>query len=203
MVPAGKTRTVTVTLTVEEYSKGTIEKNTAEFVGSIKNINRGPRAGSTVANKYCVIKNNAPSSNLISSDWYKINNYNTFMDKYIYKYDEKMQKQNNSNGYTSGGLITNEDGTLKTSRENTNTTTSTVSDGNVVDTIRNHNGKDSYKKEHPVSAEKTETLVYALKVSNEATDVTKEITSGAKPATQVRTTKVTDYMEERKRKVLL
>ena len=196
MVPAGKTRTVTVTLTVEEYSKGTIEKNTAEFVGSIKNINRGPRAGSTVANKYCVIKNNAPSSNLISSDWYKINNYNTFMDKYIYKYDEKMQKQNNSNGYTSGGLITNEDGTLKTSRENTNTTTSTVSDGNVVDTIRNHNGKDSYKKEHPVSAEKTETLVYALKVSNEATDVTKEITSGAKPATQVRTTKVTDYMEE-------
>lgn len=193
MVPANSTRTITVKLTVDEYTKGTVEENSVKFIGKMRNINRGPNPSSSVDDKYDVIKNNPIRTE--TKDYYKINNYNTFIDKYIYKYDEKIQKENNGNTFTNDGLITNDDGTLKTSRMNTNAQYSSLSDGNVNDKVREPNNKDKYKKEHPVSAEKYETIEYAIKVSNEATTVNKSLSSGNKPATQVRTTKVTDKME--------
>lgn len=193
MVPANGTRTITVKLRVDEYTKGTVETNSVKFTGKMRNINRGTAQTSTVDDKYDVIKNNPKRTETF--DYYKINNYNTFVDKYIYKYDEKVQKENNNNSFTNNGLITNADGTLKTSRMNNSAQYSSVSDGNVNDKVREPNKKDTYKKEHPVSAEKYETLVYAIKVSNEATTVNKALSSGTKPATQVRTTKVTDKME--------
>lgn len=193
MIPANGTRTITVTLTVDEYTKGTVETNSVKFIGEMRNINRGTAQTSTVDDKYDVIKNNPIRTE--TKDYYKLNNYNTFVDKYIYTYDEKIQKENNNNTFTNNGLITNNDGTLKTSRMNDSKQYSTVSDGNVNDKVREPNNKDTYKKEHPVSAEKYETLVYAIKISNEATTVNKSLSSGTKPATQVRTTKVTDKME--------
>lgn len=173
MVPAGGVRIVTVTLTVDEYTKGTIEENNVKFIGTMKNINRGPNRGdNSVPDNLCVIKNN--SSNLNTSDWYILNDYDAFMDKYVYKYDEKIEKENNSNTFTNGGFITNADGTLKTSRERKS---------------------DKEKQEKPVSAEKYETLIYAIKVTNEAKAKGAGIPSGNKPATQVRTTEVKDYMQ--------
>ena len=172
MVPPGETRIVTVKLTVEEHIRGTIEENNVKFIDEMKNINRGPEKGSTVEDKYCVIKNN--SENLESSDWYILNDYNAFIDKYVHIYKEEMQKENNTNGYSNGGFITNDDGTLKTSRERKS---------------------DGEKRERPVSVEKYETLVYAIKVTNEAEGTESATASGDKYATQVRPTKVTDYMQ--------
>lgn len=43
-----------------------------------------------------------------SSDWYKLNNYNAFIDKFIYQYDEAMQKENNDYDYLEDGYITNQ-----------------------------------------------------------------------------------------------
>ena len=193
MIPANGTRTITVTLTVDEYTKGTVETNSVKFIGEMRNINRGTAQTSTVDDKYDVIKNNPIRTE--TKDYYKINNYNTFVDKYIYTYDEKIQKENNNNSFTNNGIITNNDGTLKTSRMNDSKQYSTLSDGNVNDRVREPNNKDTYKKEHPVSVEKYETIVYAIKITNEATTVNKSLSSGTKPATQVRTTKVTDKME--------
>ncbi len=193
MVPPDGITTVTVTLVVDEHTKGTVETNSVKFIDEIRNINKGPGNGNNVDNKYCVIKNNPIRTE--TKDYYKLNNYNAFIDKYVYEYDEKVQKENNNSTLTKEDLITNDDGTLKTSRRNDSTQTSTISDGNVIDKVREPNGKDEYKQNHPVSAEKDENLVYHIKVSNEATTVNKNISTGIKPATQVRTTKVTDKMQ--------
>ena len=193
MVPPDDITTVTVTLVVDEHTKGTVETNSVKFIGEMRNINKGPGNGNNVDDKYCVIKNNPIIAE--TKDYYKLNNYNAFIDKYVYEYDEKVQNENNSSILTSEDTITNADGTLKTSRRNDSTQTSTISDGNVNDTVREPNGKDAYKEEHPVSAEKDENLVYQIKVSNEATTVSKNVSTGTKTATQVRTTKVTDKMQ--------
>lgn len=193
MIPPDGVTTVTVTLVVEEHTKGTIETNSVKFIDKMRNINKGPGNENNVDDKYCVIKNNPITTE--TKDYYKLNNYNAFIDKYVYTYDEKIQKENNNSTFTSEDLITNADGTLKTSRRNDSTQTSTISDGNVNDTVREPNDKDEYKENHPVSVEKDESLVYNIKVSNEATTVNKAVATGTKTATQVRTTKVTDKMQ--------
>lgn len=193
MVPPDDITTVTVTLVVDEHTKGTVETNSVKFIGEMRNINKGPGNENNVDDKFCVIKNNPITTE--TKDYYKLNNYNAFIDKYVSEYDEKVQNENNSSVLTNEDTITNDDGTLKTSRRNDSTQTSTISDGNVNDTVREPNGKDEYKEEHPVSVEKDENLVYHIKVSNEATTVTKSVASGTKSATQVRTTKVTDKMQ--------
>lgn len=200
-----------------------------------------------------------PTPRIVSSDWYILNNYNAFMDKFIYKYDEAMQHENNDYKYLKDGYISTpdagskdlyyddmgEDDILVKPRINDNTTEpktytlddSTTSimlkkydeseefdalenkhiDPNIKDTVRNPGDKkdtrynEVSKKIHPVSVEKSEVLTYAVKVSNEAKIVgkTSETSktaagvisaephlSGSKPATQVRPTKITDYLEE-------
>lgn len=200
-----------------------------------------------------------PTPRIVSSDWYILNNYNAFMDKFIYKYDEAMQHENNDYKYLKDGYISTpdagskelyyddmgEDDILVKPRINDNTTEpktytlddSTTSimlkkydeseefdalenkhiDPNIKDTVRNPGDKkdtrynEVSKKIHPVSVEKSEVITYAVKVSNEAKIVgkTSETSktaagfisaephlSGSKPATQVRPTKITDYLEE-------
>ena len=195
MVPAGQTRIVTVTLKVEEHEKGTIEENNVKFdPEEIRNINKGPSGRAD--DKFCVIKNH--STNLETSDWYILNNYNTFTDKYVYKYNEKMQHQNETEKYSQGGYVSDANGVLIKSRRNEAPGTSTVTDKHgMIDTVKVVDAKENYKKEFPVSVEKTETVVYRIAVTNEAKEATtvNTIDSGKKPATQVRTSTVTDHME--------
>lgn len=197
MVPAGQTRTITVTLKVEEYEKGTIEENNVRFEpDTMRNINKGPSG--RAADQYCVIKNNSASANRNTSDWYILNNYNTFTDKYVYKYFEEMQILNEQNGYSQGGYVSNEDGVLIKSRRNDITGTQNVTDKHgMVDTVKIVDNKETYKKNYPVSVEKTETIVYRIAVTNEAKEANtvNSISSGRKPATQVRTSTITDHME--------
>ena len=77
-----------------------------------------------------------------SSDWFILNNYNSFIDKYVYKYDESKQRENNNTlSITNEESIVKENNVLKETRLNTNKVTTTVSDGNVVDTIRVDDGR--------------------------------------------------------------
>lgn len=136
-----------------------------------------------------------------SSDWIKLNNYNAHIDKYVYQYDQKVQIENNSNSYTDEpSIVGTADGrqnVLKETRMNDSTLTTKVSDGNVEDTVRQDDGvKEAYKKDHPLNAEKGESITYAIKVSNEASTVTKAEASGSKPATQFKPTLVIDTLHE-------
>lgn len=140
-----------------------------------------------------------------SSDWFILNNYNTFIDKYLYKYDEKIQNDNNSTSLTDEETIVDSDDVLLESRVNNNKATEKVSDGNVEDTVRKietiedtdgmvMSKDDKNKKDHPVNVEKYETITYAIRVSNEATDVTKNEATGIKPGTQFKVTEVEDKL---------
>ena len=136
-----------------------------------------------------------------SSDFYILNNYNTSVDKYVHKYDESRQNQNNNGDFTNEPTIVNADKTLKVSRENTSKTkenyTDTAGGSTLVDKrVVVNNTKEEEKKNHPVNVEKYETVTYAIKVTNESTAVTAASPTGNKPATQVRPSVVTDKMHE-------
>lgn len=167
MIPAGGTRTITITLVVEEHQKSVIEENNAKLDKKIKNINRGPGKSSNVNDKYCVIKNNAPSENLETSDFYIINDYELTLDKYISDYKHEMTDFNNSNDFT------NETNTLADRYEMT----------------------EDQKKNAPLQAEKTETIIYSIRLTNDAKTVGNSMTSAIKRATQVRPTKIQDAMD--------
>ncbi|MBR3614464.1 MAG: hypothetical protein IKL55_04735 [Clostridia bacterium] len=130
-----------------------------------------------------------------SSDWFILNNYNTFIDKYVYKYDEAEQIENNKLKITKETSIVDEDNVLLETRLNTNTVTENISDGNVEDKRRVDNGAhEGYKEAHPVNVEKYEKVTYAIRVSNEATDVENTDPTGKKPATQFKPTLIVDRL---------
>lgn len=141
-----------------------------------------------------------------SSDWFILNNYNTFIDKYLYKYDEAKQKENNNTL-----LITNEESIvganniLKETRMSTSTTTKKVSDGNLEDTVRvvnkvtDKNGNvvgehELYKANHPVNVEKYEKVTYAIRVYNDAKKVENTYDSGDKTATKFKVSIIEDKL---------
>lgn len=131
-----------------------------------------------------------------SSDWFILNNYNTFIDKYVYKYDEAKQRENNNTLLiTNESSIVGANNILKETRLNTNTTTKKVSDGNLEDTIRVDNGThEVYKSNHPVNVEKYEKVTYAIRVSNEATKVINTHATGDKTATKFKVSIVEDKL---------
>ena len=136
-----------------------------------------------------------------AKDYFTLNNYNAFVDKYVFKYDQLMQEENNSNGYTNEASIVNNKDELLISRENTTQSMADYVDPKdafgLTDRRRTDNGaKEEYKKNHPVNVEKYETITYAIKVSNDATVVNREEPTGVKYATQVRPSQVTDLMHK-------
>lgn len=135
-----------------------------------------------------------------SKDYYTLNNYNTFIDKYVYKYDQVKQEQNNDAGFTDETSVVDKNDILLINRENTNTTIVQYDDPKddfLVDTRRQDNGtQETLKKEHPLNVEKGEKVTYAIKISNEAKKVEAALDAGDKVATQVRPTIVTDKMHK-------
>lgn len=185
-VPPNGVTTVTVTLIVEEYEKGTIQTNSVKIIEPIKNINKGTgESDNNVPDKYCVIKNNTPNK-LESKDDYKLNDYDAFIDKYLYTYDEAIRKDNiNLKLSNEATLVETKDGisnVLKSFQANANL-------------AARERLADSEKQVAPVSVEKDEMISYRIKVTNEAKDVAGAISTGKKPATQVRTDKITDLMQ--------
>lgn len=174
MVPGNSTRTITVKLTVEEYTKELTKDNSVKFTDTPKNINYGPSTR-TKDGKYFYVKNNANSGYLSSKDRYKLNDYNARIDKYISTYNEELTKENNNN--------------LKVTNEKN-------AEENIKDDVR-YTYKQDEKKDHPLPVEQNETLVYSIRVSNDATETKNNtLATGTKYATQVRPTRVQDYMQE-------
>ncbi len=152
---------------------------------------------------------------LESSDWITINNYNLSLDKFVYGYDEIIMDQNNQKRLTdeegqSGpdNIISGTYSSQKTpdfSRENRNTQTEDRTDllfnNGMKDTVRVSEEKaaenmEEKKKNNPLSVEKNEKIVYELRLVNEATDVTNNVTNTAdKKATAVWAKTITDYMQ--------
>lgn len=191
MVPAGGKREIIVSLTVEEHEKGTKVPNTVELGEEIRNINRGP--GKTgLEDKICRTYPNVNGTE-VSRDWYILNNYNTYTDKYIYAYNQEMQRRNNNQGYLNGGLTPEP---LDPDRKGTAEATGSFNNNGIVEEIYGSPNQDAERQAHPLSVEKNETIAYRIEIVNKSQGGTKGIPSGAKPQTQVRATEIMDYMEE-------
>lgn len=191
MVPANGKREIIVSLTVEEHEKGTKVPNTVTLGEEIRNINRGP-SKTGLEDKICRTYPNVDGTEE-SRDWYILNNYNTFTDKYIYEYNQEMQRRNNNQGFSNGGLVPEP---LDPSRRTTASATGTYNSNGIAEEIYGAPNQDAERQAHPVSVEKNETIAYRIEIVNKSQDGTKGIPSGAKPATQVRATEIMDYMEE-------
>ena len=176
---------ITVTLTVDEHVKATVIENKAKIV-RIQNINKCEdaercevyKAGATTDD---TLKYN-DATYVVSSDWYKLNDYKVMVDKYLYKYDEKMLKRNNT------GFATNEKGQYTSEQ-------SIIGAENILNESRKDMTKDQ-KQAAPLSVEKTETVVYQIEVRNNAETVAGGIASNVKPATQYRSNIFTELLEE-------
>lgn len=114
------------------------------------------------------IKNNEGKDRLTSTDYYKLNDYYINIDKYISSYDGLVMHQNNSQGFT-------------------NNETSSI---NTDESVERRGRTDTDKENSPFMAEKTETVTYSIRLDNKSTN------SGTKPATKVRTTDITETLDQ-------
>ena len=140
-VPAGGKVTVTITLVVEEVTRDTLHENKAEIVGSVRNVNN------------LDIKNN--SKKTTSSDWYKIQDYNLSINKYVSDFKSDMTAFNNDSKFT--------------------TETNTLFDKRVDMT-------DLEKATYPVHAEKTDIITYTIIARNDATGSGLKYATQVRPA---------------------
>ena len=85
-IPAGGKTTVTVTLVVEEVTKGTVEENNFK-IDKTRNVNQMD-----------IINH---SKRTTTSDWYKINDYSVSIDKYISDYEDIVAQENNAADFTN------------------------------------------------------------------------------------------------------
>lgn len=140
-VPAGGKVTVTITLVVEEVKRDTLHENKAEIVSSVRNVNN------------LDIKNN--SKKTITSDWYKIQDYNLSINKYVSEFKSDMTAFNNDSKFT--------------------TETNTLFDKRVDMT-------DLEKATYPVHAEKTDIITYTIIARNDATGSGLKYATQVRPA---------------------
>lgn len=173
-VPAGSVTTITVSFVVEDVQAGKLCPNVVEMVGEVYNINHWKNLQKYDRPVYNTEKSEAynPITNrqwLVNADYYKLNDYKLDIDKYISSYDGLMMKDNNSKNFTH-----NE--------------TSSI---NEDESIERMDRTDEEKSVSPFQAEKTETLTYSIRLENLS-----EKESGLKPATKVRTTDITETLQE-------
>ena len=126
-VPAGGKVTVTVKLVVEEVTRNTLEENNAVMDGEVRNVN----------NKEVINH----STRTDTSDWYRINDYNISIDKFISNYTSDMTEFNNNRGFTNNESTTLADRFAMTEQE---------------------------KAKAPVQAEKTDRIEYTIRVKNDS-----------------------------------
>ena len=180
MVPPGNRVTLKLVLTTEERTRDEDHENKVEIVGEKRNINYGP--DHTGADIYCVVLDHGKDEDhYYSSDWFILNEYHTVITKYLYDYEPLMTTDNNSKGFT---------------RE--------TNDAYIAD-LKNRirlTYTEQEKYNHPLNVEKNEYVTWNIQVSNlsqnepvEGRDEYRDISNPGKPNTQVRPTKVLDYLQ--------
>ena len=173
-VPAGQVTSIIVSFVVEDVESEKLCPNVVEMVGEVYNINHWKNLVKYKRPVYNTEKEESynPITNrqwLINADYYKLNNYKLDIDKYISSYDGLMMKDNNSKNFTH-----NE--------------TSSINEDESTERM---DKTDEEKSVSPFQAEKTETLTYSIRLENLS-----EKESGLKPATKVRTTDITETLQE-------
>lgn len=208
-ISAGGEASLTVTIRVKEL-EGTYE-NLAKII-TRNGRNKNPDSddvdyirtidddGPVINNIETTVTNPIVEPKIEAKDYFTLNNYNAFIDKYLYKYDQAEQEANNAAGYTKETSIVNDDDILLVSRENTDESMADYKDPKdsyVTDQRRTDNGaKEEYKKNHPVSVEKGEKVTYAIKITNDSKLVERDEPTANKFPTQVRPSEVVDLMHK-------
>ena len=99
-----------------------------------------------------------------------------------------MMKENNRIGFTENETSTIDD------KGFTNTGATNQADREDLDRV---DLTDAYKKDYPVEVEKTEEVIYSIKLENHKTKLGSQdaVATGSQPGTQVRPTKITDTLQ--------
>ncbi len=207
-VPANGITTITVTLIATDNIHLTEDINTAEIDGDVRNINQGPDYNGldsdSALDKYDVCfnvpKEEGKTDHIRSMDVWKINDYDATIDKYISHYDPSETTGadgNENNGFT---------------QEETNDLDLKTLEGLDIKVLEDLDAftkkeqrypyTEDEKYDHPLMAEKNEELVFSIRVSNDSdrdgkfNDGPYSLESGKKPQTQVRPTRLTDYLQK-------
>lgn len=121
-----------------------------------------------------------------SEDSYKLNDYDLSIDKYVSSYDALVMDANNKLGFTA-----NE--TTAVGKKFFNNPSGTRD--NFEDDVR-YGLEDGYKYEHPFEVEKTEKVVYSIRLTNNDEEINQgDIPSGGKQGTQVRPTRIRENFD--------
>lgn len=167
--------TITIKVMVNDVKRTTVRENNVIILNDkIENINRE------------IILNHTDKDD--TSDWYKLNDYDIDIDKYISAYNGSMMKENNRIGFTENETSTIDD------KGFTNTGATNQADREDLDRV---DLTDAYKKDYPVEVEKTEEVIYSIKLENHKTKLGSQdaVATGSQPGTQVRPTKITDTLQ--------
>lgn len=191
LIPRNGVTTITVSFDIEEYEKGKIEQNKAYVYmaddAKVYDYNRGRGATpweerTSNVKKYTVAIGE-------SSDWYILNDYKIDIDKYLSSYKSDVHETNEE----AARKLTSE-----TPKINANGIENGLGAGNQKgneDTQRMDLTYDQ-KINSPVPVEKSDKLIYSIKLENlaNATKTGKASIRGNKPATQVRVSKIKETM---------
>ena len=197
-IPKNGVTTITIELVVEEHTKDTIEKNRAYIDPNANVYNSNREDGATIAQsrtdltydeKLSICEVSAETTVIGEScDYYKLNDYDIDIDKYISSYKSNVHDYNESAGFTSEkpklaypGLDENGlGGNTQPANED----------------LQRMDMTDDEKKNDPVQVERTDQLIYSIKLENNSkTTGTGGYTNSQDPATQVRVSKIIEEID--------
>lgn len=112
------------------------------------------------------------STDIFSTEYYKINDYNVVIDKYISGYNHEMMDTNNSNVITKESFDTSKMG-------------ESDDPSNMPERFEQ---KDLRKQQYPIPVETTETLTYSVRIINNSDK------KGNKVATEIRPEEIVDKL---------
>lgn len=189
LIPRNGVTTITVSFDVEEYEKGKIEQNKAYVSSSaiVYDYNRGRAAAPWDVKTSDVTKHTVVLGE--SSDWYVLNDYKIDIDKYLSSYKSTVHE-------------TNEEASRKLTSESPKINAIGIENGLSAGTQSANEDMQrmdltyDQKFNSPVPVEKTDKLIYSIKLENlaENTLTGKASIRGNKPATQVRVSKIKETM---------
>lgn len=193
MIPKNGTTTITINLTVEEHTKGTVEQNRAyiDTNEGVYNFNRGDLKERR-ALEVCTITNHTKITG-DSSDWYKLNDYKVDIDKYISSYRSRVHDDNEDANLTHETPIIGKAG-LSTFFEDGKMVTGTKQ--SVNEDTRRKGMTNTDKSNDPVQAEKTDDLIYTIKLQNLTKETSNSFVGGKKNRTAVRVSKVIEEIDQ-------
>lgn len=189
LIPRNGVTTITVSFDIEEHEKGKVELNKAYVDPNaiVYDYNRGRGATPWEVKTSDVTQYTKAIGE--SSDWYILNDYKIDIDKYLSSYKSDVHERNED----PARKLTSETPKINAKGIENGLSGSTQSANEDMQRI---DLTDSQKYNSPVPVEKSDRLIYSIKLENLATasNTNKAAIRGNKPATQVRVSKIKDEM---------